>query len=235
MQTGTKSSEKQSLISEPQPSELLDIIAQKDHIIAEQQKRLKLLEEKLRLANVQRYGRSSEKLSFQKGLFDEAELEAALDALEQQLPEDNTDRTTPVKRRKKTEGFSDKLPRVRIELTLTDDEKNGASRTFFSKVKEELEIIPAKAQVLEYWQEKAVFEDNTQASGQRLVAAIRASHPLGKCMASPSTLAYIITAKYADALPLYRQERILQRYGGDISRTTRQRTGLSVWMMSSNR
>jgi transposase len=33
-------------------------------------------------------------------------------------------------------------------------------------------------------------------------------------------LAYILVAKYADALPLYRLEQILQRYGGTISRTT---------------
>ena len=33
------------------------------------------------------------------------------------------------------------------------------------------------------------------------------------------TLAYILIAKYADALPLYRLEKIIARYGGNISRT----------------
>ncbi|MEO5347103.1 MAG: IS66 family transposase [Magnetococcus sp. YQC-9] len=41
-------------------------------------------------------------------------------------------------------------------------------------------------------------------------------------------LAYIATAKYADALPLYRQEGIFQRYGLDLSRTT-----LANWMIGS--
>lgn len=228
MQTGTKTSEKQSITPPGSPQLLIAELSEtsrqladaqqalkdKDHIIAEQQKLLKLLEEKLRLAKVQRYGASSEKLSFQKGLFDEAELEVVLDELEQQLP---SEETPPRKRAKKRDGFSDKLPRVRIELTLSDEEKAGASQTFFTKVKEELDIIPAQARVLEYWQEKAVFDQNP---AQTIIAAQRPVHPLGKCMASTQLLAYIITAKYADSLPLYRLEHILKRYGGSISRTT---------------
>ena len=33
-------------------------------------------------------------------------------------------------------------------------------------------------------------------------------------------LAYLIVAKYCDALPLYRLETILSRYGGSVTRTT---------------
>ena len=47
------------------------------------------------------------------------------------------------------------------------------------------------------------------------LAAQRPVHPLGKSM-----LAYVVAAKYADALPLYRLETILNRYGGSITRTT---------------
>ena len=53
-----------------------------------------------------------------------------------------------------------------------------------------------------------------------IVAAQRPPHPLGKCIASVQLLAYILISKYADALPLYRLEKILKRYGGDITRTT---------------
>ena len=48
----------------------------------------------------------------------------------------------------------------------------------------------------------------------------RAQYPLGKSIASTALLAYILTAKYADALPLYRLEGMLKRYGGAITRTT---------------
>ncbi|MGD0768086.1 MAG: transposase [Tepidisphaeraceae bacterium] len=43
-------------------------------------------------------------------------------------------------------------------------------------------------------------------------------------MAGPGLLAYIVTSKYADCLPLYRSESIFQRNGLEISRATQ-----SVW------
>ncbi|MDZ7751528.1 MAG: IS66 family transposase [Gammaproteobacteria bacterium] len=203
---------------------LLDVIEQKDHLIAkherliaEQQKLLRLLEEQLRLAKQKRFGASSEKLAFQGDFFDEAELEVALGEVEAEL--EKADAPVPRPPRKKAEGFSDRLPRVRVELALRDEEKVGASKTFFTKVKEELDIVPAQARVIEYWQEKAVFDDHDDEGKSLVKAATRPVHPLGKCLASVSLLAYILVAKYADALPLYRLEKILQRYGGPISRT----------------
>lgn len=215
MQTAIKTQEKPSVAASPTVPELLQALDQKDHIIAEQQKLLRLLQEQLRLAKLKRFGASSEKLPFQGDFFDEAELEVALSEVEGQLPDDAP--TKPP--RKKREGFSDKLPRVRVDLPLNDEDKAGASRTFFTKVKEELDIVPAKAQVIEYWQEKAVF-DNEGDDKPLIKAAPRPAHPLGKCIASVQLLAYILIAKYADALPLYRLEKILKRYGGNLSRTT---------------
>ena len=183
--------------------------------IKEQIAYIAVLEEYLRLAQIKRFGASSEKRAFQIDLFDEAEMEVTLTELEEQLSEE--DLPEPKKKKTRRRGFSEDLNRVRIELPLSDEEKAGAQSTFFTKVKEELEFIPAKLNVLEYWQEKAVF---TQEDGSdKLVAAQRPTHPLGKCIASTALLAHIITAKYADGLPLYRQEGILKRYGGDVSRS----------------
>ena len=66
--------------------ELLQVIDQKDQIIAEQQKLLALLEEQLRLARQRRFGSSSEKQPHQGDFFDEAALEVALSGIEAQLP-----------------------------------------------------------------------------------------------------------------------------------------------------
>jgi transposase len=203
-------SDKESAISDRE-----HVIEDHKHIIEEQQKLLKLMEEKLRLARQKRFGASSEKLPFQGDFFDEAELEVALSDIEQQI--DEQEKSKP-KRRKPGEGFSDKLQRVRIELPLSEEEKAGASQTFFAKIKEELDIIPAQARVIEYWQEKAVFDEPD--GSQRIETATRAIHPLGKCMASIQLLAYLLVAKYADALPLYRLEKIFKRHGATISRTT---------------
>lgn len=176
-----------------------------------------ILEELLRHKKIQQFAASSEKQLHQIVLFDEAELEVEMDALCDQLPEDAEEEEAPRRRKRRQGGFSDKLLRERIELTLSDDEKAGATKTFFTKVKEELEYIPAQLKVLEYWQEKAVFEQDGE---ERIVAAARPAHPLGKCIATPSLLAYLITSKYADGLPLYRQEQMLKRLGHEVSRTS---------------
>ena len=186
-------------------------IRQRDHYI-------QILEELLRWKRIQQFGASSEKSAHQIHLFDEAELEAEIDVLRDQLPDDvKEEEAPPASRKRRQRGFSETLLRERIELTLSDEEKVGASKTFFTKVKEELQFIPAQLKVLEYWQEKAVFEQDGE---ERILAAIRPVHPLGKCTATTSLLAYIITSKYADGLPLYRLEHMLKRLGHEISRTS---------------
>ncbi len=178
---------------------------------------IQILEELLRWKRIQQFGASSEKSTHQIHLFDEAELEAEIDDLRDQLPDDVAEEEAPpASRKRRQRGFSDTLLRERIELTLSDEEKAGASKTFFTKVKEELQFIPAQLKVLEYWQEKAVFEQDGE---ERILAATRPVHPLGKCTASTSLLAYIITSKYADGLPLYRLEHMFKRLGHEISRT----------------
>ena len=197
--------------------ELLDVhrkhLEDKDQLIGEQAKHIRLLEEYLRLAKVQRFGASSEKLAFQPELFDEAELEVTLGEYEQALAEDEVVRPRPKTRQR---GFSETLPRVQIRLTLTAEEKAGASKTFFTKVKEELDFIPARVQVREYWQEKAVFVRDGE---EIIVTARRPAHPLGKCFASPSLLAYILASKYADGLPLYRLDGMFARWDVSIDRS----------------
>jgi transposase len=182
--------------------------------------RILLLEELLRLRKIQKFAASSEKMSFQVSLFDEAELESTIEDLMDQAADeidDETDTHKPAEKKTRKRGFSASLERVRIELALSDEEKAGAESSFFTKVKEELEYIPAVLRVLEYWQEKAVFAQDD--GSENIIAAKRPVHPLGKCSVTTSLLAQIITAKYADGLPLYRQEGILKRYGGEISRT----------------
>lgn len=196
-------------------AEMNQVIEQQATEINQRDKHISLLEELLRLARLQRFAAKSEKLAFQIDLFDEAELEAAIDELAGQTTDDNPPKPRPKKRQR---GFSDDLERRRIELCLSEEEKAGAERTFFTKVKEELEFIPARLTVLEYWQEKAVFADNG-LNKELIIAASRPIHPLGKCHASVSLLAYILVSKYADGLPLYRLEGILKRYKADVSRT----------------
>lgn len=67
-------------------------------------------------------------MPWQVDLFDEAELAVPLCDLEAQIP---AEVLAKAKRKAPSREFSDKLPRVRVEHRLSDDEKAGASRTFF--------------------------------------------------------------------------------------------------------
>ena len=192
-----------------------EALQSKEEAIQRRDAHILLLEELLRLRRIQRFAASSEKLH-QLQLFDEAELEADIDALLAQLP-DEQPQTAEAKAKPRQRGFSASLLRERIELTLSDEQKAGASKVFFTKVKEELQFIPAQLKVLEIWQEKAVFERDGE---EVIIAANRPEHPLGKCIATPSLLGYIITSKYADGLPLYRLEQMFKRLGQEVSRTS---------------
>jgi transposase/uncharacterized coiled-coil protein SlyX len=191
------------------------LIEQQSRIIAEQQKRLALLEEQIRLLRAKRFGPSSEQSSAQLPLFDEDPPPPE--------PAPPPPPSPPKKRRGGRKGLSPDLPRQTIYLRLSDEQKAGALETFFVKVKEELDITPAKVQVLEYLQEKAVFVESDQ---RQLVEAERPRHPLGKAAVSVAFLAYLIVAKYCDALPLYRLEGNFTRYGGSVTRTT-----LAQWLI----
>ena len=103
-------------------------IQQRDHYI-------QILEELLRWKRIQQFGASSEKSAHQIHLFDEAELEVEIDALRDQLPDDvKEEEAPPASRKRRQRGFSETLLRERIELTLSDEEKVGASATCYSLV-----------------------------------------------------------------------------------------------------
>lgn len=120
-------------------------------------------------------------------------------------------------------------------------------------ITEQADIVPARVQVIQHVRLKygtcgccdgvfpeAVVESQTEtdsatdAATETLAAsALRAiivapllSQPIPKSIASPGTCAFVTTAKYVDGLPLYRQEKILARYGLNVSRGT-----LATWMI----
>lgn len=226
MECGPRTGDYLGVVSQPLPTrdallctvvEQRQTIDKKSEVIVSQQTRIALLEEQVRLLQAKRFGRSSEQSDAQTELFDND------DAPEDEAARPPTPDKPPKKRSTGRKGLSEYLPREPVYLRLSEDEKAGAIDTFFVKVKEELDITPAKVQVLEYLQEKAVFVEQGQ---RRVVEATRPRHPLGKAAVSVSLLAYLIVAKFCDGLPLYRLEGILTRYGGSVTRTT-----LAQWLI----
>jgi len=200
------------------------IIEKKSTVIAQQKLRIDLLEEYLGLAKQKQFGRSSEKNLNQEEIFNEAELAAcAIDPIDSETEEAVTPEDKPPPKKRGRKGFSENIPREQIYIDLTAEEKAGAIDTFYSKVREELDIIPAKVRVLEYMQEKAVFMEDGK---RHIKAATLPKHPIAKTLASIGLLAHIIVSKYMDGLPLYRQEGILKRFGGDVTRTS-----MATWII----
>ena len=201
-------------------SEKDDVIQAKNDVIEQQKQRIKFLEEYLRAERSKRFAPSSEKTPSGQGeLFNEVEVAAG-----PELEEPASESVSP-KAKTGRKPFNKNIPRTQVFSYLTDEEKEGAIDTFFTKVREELDIIPAKVQILEYMQEKAVFKDET--GNNSIKAAEVTRHPVPRAMGSINLMTYIAISKYADGLPLYRLENILRRYGGEISRAT-----LANWMIA---
>lgn len=203
---------------------LTEKVKQQDNYIA-------VLEAKLALANQQRFGKKSEKSNHEKDqleidLFDEASTPDNTDEIE------NADEeiTVPAHKRKKVgrKPLPKDLPRVQHIHDIDDASKIcvcGCALTAIGQdITEQLDIIPAKIQVIEHVKLKYACK-----SCELTVKTAAPKQPIERSIASPGTLAHVITGKYCDHLPLYRQEAVFKRLGVDIARNT-----LSSWIIKSS-
>ena len=208
-------------------------------MIATLSKRIASLEEMVRLHKQRCVGASSEESPDQQEMFNEAELtDAAEQFLSEQglseqetapaqetmvpAPQDNTNKKPGRKPLPKD------LPRIWIEHNLPEEEKRcacGCQRIVMrEETSEQLEIIPATMQVIVSVRKKYACK---QCEGSPITAAMP-PQPIPKSNTSPGLLAHIATSRFQDALPLYRQEAILQRSGFYLGRNT-----LVGWMIKS--
>ena len=191
------------------------------------EQRIRLLEEALRVLKADRFGASREKLSVapgQSGLFNEAE---AVIELTEALGAEVELKATPQREDKKLstnkpgrKAIASHLPRVQIIHDLPEGERHcacgGTLVEIGSEVSEQLDYLPAKVQVLQHVRKKYACPGCERC----LKTAALPPQILPKTNASPGLLAHLTTAKYVDALPLYRQEAIFERHGVDLPRAT---------------
>jgi transposase len=90
-----------------------------------------------------------------------------------------------------------------------------AMRRIGEDVSEVLEYVPERFKVIRHVRPK-----HACPSCQRIVQVAAPSRPIERSFAGPGLLAHILTAKYADHLPLYRQEQIYARDGVELDRST---------------
>ena len=205
---------------------VLTHLARETHYEAE----LARLREALNLALIKRFGRSSEKLPppEQLGLFNEAEALAGAEPEPEAdaPPQPAIEVPAHTRQRGKRAPLPDYLPRERIEHDLPESEKTCPCGCTLTRIGEEsseqLDVIPAQVRVLQHVRIKYACK----ACEESVKTASLPPQPIPKSNASPGLLAHIVTAKYQDALPLARQEGILQRAGIDLPRATTAR-----WMI----
>lgn len=185
-----------------------------------------LLKEQLNQFKRQLFAAKSEAgATHQKDLFfNEAE---ALGAGAQPAHEDEADEKSidvPAHKRAKRgrKPLDPALPRDVIRHELPESERfcpqdGAALQEIGVEATEQIEIIPQQVRVLRH--ERVKYACPCCDAGLRL--APRPPQVIPKGLFSEGLLAWVITSKYLDGLPLYRQAALLGRFGGtDISRNT---------------
>jgi len=206
------------------PAELRAYLLERERIIVELKQRIDVLEEQFRLAQLKRFAPSSEKYGLQGCLFNEAEsseLTAADDPIDATEVADDPPR--PGRGRKKLPAH---LKRLRVEHDLPEADKvcsccSGALHRMGEDVTEQLHIVPAQVSVLQHVRFKYACRHCEQhALSCAIVTSPMPAQPIPGSIASASTIATILTAKYADGMPLYRMESVLERSEVEIGRGT---------------
>ena len=89
----------------------------------------------------------------------------------------------------------------------------------------QVEYLPGHFERIHHIRKKYACADcEHKGEHPRMEVAAKPEAPIDKGMAGPGLLAFIVTSKFADYLPLYRLEDIFQRQGFEISRATQ-----SIW------
>jgi transposase len=156
--------------------------------------------------------------------FNESEVEgtSAQPALEE-TPDDKTVDVPGHKRAKRgRKPLDPALPREVVRHELPEGERvcphDGARLSEIGvEASEQLDIIPQQVRVIRH--ERVKYACPCCDGALRLAA--RPPQVIPKGLFTESAMAWVISSKYLDALPLYRQAALLGRFGGtDISRNT---------------
>ncbi|HMB05798.1 MAG TPA: transposase [Isosphaeraceae bacterium] len=197
--------------------ELFATLRQQNHLIEKLQHQLEQL---LR----QRYGRKSEQVDPAQLLLFAQEI-LAQPGPEAPAPEPDPG-LTPPPTQPKPNGHGRKplppgLPRQRVVHDVPPEQRlcpdcGGERRCIGEEVREQLEYVPASLVVLQHVRPKYACK----ACAAHVVIAECLPEPIEKGLPGPGLMAHVAVSKYADHLPLYRQEGIFKRFGVDLSRST---------------
>lgn len=200
-------------------------------IIAYYEQEVELLREQVRVLYARIFGKKSEKggpdAGTQLPLFDMPEPEVEPGEKEVTVPSHSRQKCG----RKK---LPESLPRVEMVHDIPEEAKVCACGHELNRIGEEisekLDIIPAVIQVIRHVRPKYACRhcEGLDTVGSVVKIAIAPKQIIDKGIATAGLLAHILTAKFCDGLPFYRQEGQFERLGVEIPRAT-----MCNWAMKS--
>lgn len=185
-----------------------------------------------RLSQQKKFGASSEKTNPDQlalTLFNEIEITSD-DTIEEPTLE-----TVTYKRKKRSgqiEAMLKNLPVETIHYHLSEEEQvclccGGKTHEMSTQTRRELKIIPAQVEVVEHVQHIYSCRQCEKEGTETPIVTAKMPTPMYPgSLASPSAMAYLMSQKYSEGLPLYRQEKHLERLGVSLSRQT-----MANWMI----
>src|SRR5271165_5353257 len=192
--------------------------------------KVRVLEERLRLVRIEKYGPGSEKLSDDQ--LELLELEPGVSSAEVQAESERAQLKLPLKGAKKHPGRQElpaHLPRIEKIIACTPEQcvcgNCGKENSVIGYEKsEQLDVKPAEYFVVVTKREKRACKDCEE---QGVQSAPLPARIIDKGLASNRVVIDTLVSKYADHVPLYRQSAILERETGiELSRAT-----LAGWVM----
>lgn len=210
----------------------LNLIAElQDEIVANQQeitvleKQVAWFKEQFKLANQRKFGKSSEtSTSVNLSLFDEKMAAENKEIVDESIK----DETIIYTRKKKSTGRHfdiSHFPKEQKIHDLDESEKTCDCGNQLTKVGEDSSIqidhVPETFKVIEHLTLKYCCRQC-----EIIKSAKKPETAIPKCMATAGFIAEVITKKYEQHLPLYRQSKIFERLGADIPDNT-----LGNWVM----
>ncbi len=205
---------------------LRDVSRQLDFFVL----RAKILEEQCNLLRGKLFGKKTQKLvpendDRQIRLFDESE---PVEDLEENADESVEEVVVASHKRKKRgrKPLPADLPRINIVHDIPEEEKTCACGHQLEKIGEEvsekLDIVPAKIRVQRHIRIKYACKhcEGVESDNGAVTTAPMPPQLIPRGIVTPGLLAHILTSKFVDALPYYRQEKMFSRIGVDLSRQT---------------
>ena len=208
-----------------------------ENTIKDLQNQVSNLTEMVLLLRKEKFGSSSEKtpkqVDGQLSLFNEAEIEADSKSEEPVICR----KGSMYHRKPKTsrEELLKDLPVEEFPCVIHPDDMfcNQCGTTLkeigFVKVRDEIEYIPAKVQIIRYMQQACECPACKHTTRPFIKKAAVPKSVLNHSLASPSSVSYVMYQKYVNSVPLYRQEKDWEQMGIALSRAT-----MANWVIRSS-